>query len=351
MATVSDSTAAGGLGSLGSLGSLGLPAARIRPSNLRALAGLSIAIVLRLLREGLVVRALAWPGLLTALSMFVSASVTIAWRNNPVLYTSEADLVAPLEAAGFVVTVANDVEATLKDGRSERAVWREGDRIVLGATWGGALTFKAESVLRDLTQERWRLELPPPPKRSRDSVELRGVTGALAGIVGLLFTLYGVVIGAGSLYRDRASGVLESDLALAVPRWIHAAARLVALSIVLGPALVVSLFIVDALMPIYKLDTWMFAGFLAALLGGALGVALMARADAGRGFSAPLSQALTLSMALISLGFVQPAVGRYLPLVSLGSAFTGADTSPLAMPLVLLLAAAMAADFHRREVV
>jgi len=331
--------------------SLGLRAPRIHPSNLRALAGLSFAIVLRLLREGLVVRALAWPGLLTALSMFISASITIAWRSNPVIYVSEPGIVAPLEADGFQVFLVDDAEKTLHDGRSERAVWREGERLVLGATWGGTLTFKAESVLRDYTRERWRLEVPQPPKRSRDSVELRPVTGLLAGVVALLFTLYGVVIGAGSLYRDRSSGVLESDLALAVPRWVHAAARLAALAAVLGPALVVSLFIVDALLPIHNLGQWMFSGFFAALLGGALGVVLMARAGASRGFSAPLSQALAISMGLMSIGFLQPQLGHYLPLVSLGSSFKGVPPSPLILPLAFVAAIAVSAYFHRRECV
>jgi hypothetical protein len=332
-------------------GSLGTGPARIRPSNLRALLGLSVALVLRLLREGLVVRALAWPGLLTALSMFLSASATIAWRSSPVLYVSDAALVAPFEAAEFLVTVDPNPEATLRDGRSERAVWREGDRLVLGATWGGALTNKAEALLRDMVGERWRLEIPPPPRRSRDSVELNPVTGLLAGVVGLLFTLYGVVIGAGSLYRDRSSGVLESDLALAVPRWTHAAARLLALAAVLGPALVVSLVVVDALLPIFRVGAWMFDGFIAAVAGGILGVVLMARADSGRGFSAPLSQALTASMALISIGFWRPGVGRMIPICSLGSAFATVHSSWVVVPVTLVAAVAVSAWFQRRECV
>jgi hypothetical protein len=330
---------------------LGIAPAVIRPSTLRALLGLSYSIVLRLLREGLVIRALAWPGLLTALSMFLSAAGTIAWRNSPVIYVSDTELAAPLQAEKFDVRIVPDPEQTLAEGRGERAVWRENGRIVLGATWGGQLTVKAESILRDRFEERWRIEVPPPPKRSRDSVELRPVTGLLAGIVGMLFTLYGVVIGAGSLYRDRSSGVLESDLALPVPRWVHAAARLVALSFVLGPALVFSLFVVDALLPIYNLDGWMFVGFIASLLGGALGVVLLARAGPQRGFSGPLSMALTASMALIALGFSQPEIGRYLPLVSLGSAFRGLSPSPAIVPLTIVVAVLVSVYFHRREYV
>jgi hypothetical protein len=330
-------------------GSLGLLPPVRRPSVARALAGLSASIVLRLLREGLVVRALAWPGLLTALSLFVSAAVTIAWRQNPVIYVSDASMAAPLEAAHFLPIIDPAAAASLADGRAERAVWREDGRLVLGVTWGGTLTTKAEGALRDAVGERWRIESPPPQKSERDRGELRLITGAVAGIVGLLFTLYGVVIAAGSLYRDRSSGVLESDLALPVERWLHAAARLVALSVVLGPALAVSLWIVDALLPISDLPTWMFADLLATLTGGALGVALMARANAGRGFSGPLSQALTASMALISFGYVQPAIGRFLPLTSLGAMFAGQDPSWVIVPVALAASVVVCADFHRRE--
>ena len=344
------STQASG-GAAGTTGSLGLPPPVLRPSNLRAVAGLTVSIVLRLLREGLVVRALAWPGLLTALSMFVSAAGTIAWRNSPIIYVSDTSMNATLEAAKFVPVVHPDPRAVLVEGRGERSVWKEGDRYVFGATWGGTLTTKAEAALRDALGERWRITMPPPAKRRRDSVEMRGLTGALAGIVGLLFTLYGVVIGAGSLYRDRSSGVMESDLALAIPRWTHAVARLAALSTVLAPALVVSLWIVDALLPISSLAVWTFADLFATLAGGALGFHLMARASSGKGFSGPLSQAITGSMALISVGYMRPDIGQHLPLLSLGSMFARQEPSWAVIPVSLLLSALVAANFHRRECV
>jgi len=353
-------------------GSLGVDRPVIRPSHARALAGLTVSIVLRLLREGLVVRALAWPGMLTALSMFVSASATIAWRNSPIIYLSPAvmspavdasarpaagqaqgdsALVASLKAAKFVPVVDENPEAVLVEGRGERAVWKEGDRYVFAATWGGTLTTKAEAALRDALGEPWRIQMPPPAKRRRDSSEMKAVTGALAGIVGLLFTLYGVVIGAGSLYRDRSSGVLESDLALAIPRWIHAIARLTALSTVLAPALVVSLWVVDALMPLHSLTRWTWADLFATLAGGALGFHLMARASSGKGFSGPLSQAITASMGLISVGYMKPDIGHHLPLLSLGALFAQQDPSWVVIPVSLVASALVAADFHRRECV
>jgi hypothetical protein len=330
-------------------GAIGLAAVQVRASNLRALLGLALSVVLRLMREGLVVRALLWPGFLTALSVFISASFTMVWKGGYYIYVSEPALVAPLEAEGFEVTVIPDPESVMLSRLSERAVWREGDHLVLGMSLVESSRSRAESVLRNFTGERWRVELPPEKARTQSTDELRPITGMVAGIVGLLFTLYGVVIGTGALYRDRSSGVLESDLALPVPRWIHAAARLLALGVVLGPALVVSLLVVDSLLALHNVEMWMADGFLAAFTGGTMGVALMARADAKRGFSAALSQALMLSMGLISLGFVLPQWGCLLPVLSLGSAFAGVHSSWVVLPVTLLLATIVCADFHRRE--
>jgi hypothetical protein len=321
----------------------------IRASNARAVVGLAFSVMLRLVREGLVVRALVWPGLLTSLSIFISASYTVTWKGGNFIYTDQPDLVRPLEDEGFDVTLMDNPEALVLDRRADRAVWREGDKLVLGITWAESLRSRAEVRLRDVTGERWRLELPPSNRAARHRDDVSPVTGIIAGIVGLLFTLYGVVIGTGALYRDRSSGVLESDLALPIPRWVHPAARMLALAAVLGPAMVVSLIVVDSLLAMHELRSWMVDGFFAAVAGGALGIALMARADAKRGFSAPLSQGLMATMAMISLGYAAADIGQYLPLLSLGSAFANQHSSWTVAPITLLLAAAVAADFHRRE--
>ena len=201
------------------------PATRI--ASVRALGAMASSSLLRLLREGLVVRALLWPGLVTALSLVGSATATIAWRSNPSVASSVPELEPVLREAGFRVVATPDAEADLRSGRAERAVWREQDagsqRVVLGSTWGGLLTLRLEGALRDALGERWRLEAASLPRREADNEELGRVTGILAAVVGLLFTLYGVAIGAGSLHRDRVGGLLECELAAAVPRGFHAA--------------------------------------------------------------------------------------------------------------------------------
>jgi hypothetical protein len=113
--------------------------------------------------------------------------------------------------------------------------------------------------------------------------------------------------------------------------------------------MVVSLYVVDSLIALHQLPWWMFDGFFAAVTGGALGIALMARADAKKGFSAPLSQALMGVMAMISVGFWGASIAHYFPVFSLGAAFTGQHSSWTVVPLTLIVAAAVAADFHRRE--
>ncbi|HYC57575.1 MAG TPA: hypothetical protein VEL28_21765, partial [Candidatus Binatia bacterium] len=310
---------------------------------MRALFFLTLAVLLRLLREGLVVRAMAWPGLLASLALVGTASAYAAWGTTPDVYVSAPELVAPLQQDGFRVYVVEDPEPLLLSGQATRAIWREGDMYVLGRTWGGRATHRAESVLRDAAGDRWRLEIPPLEARPGD---VRNQAALLAGIIALLFTLYGVVMGAGTLYRDRSNGALEAELALPVPVWMHASARMLALGAVLGPALAVSLLVVDSLMTIDNLALWLMVGSSAALAGGAVGFAMMARGSAEKGFSGPLSRALTTTMALMALGWWQPGFGRFLPLTSLGAFMHGGRPS-LSIGLAALLAVVLVtADFR-----
>lgn len=313
---------------------------------MRALLGLTAAVVLRLLREGLVVRSLVWPGPLTSLTMFFVAGVGAVLLSAPSIVVGDARIAAPLEEAGFVVSVDPEAQARVRSGRAIRAIWFEDDRWVFGGVWGGRGDLKAESVLRDFTRDAWRIQMPPLPTGKRD-VAIH--TGRLAAIIGVLFTLYGVVVGAGALHRDRSAGALESDLALAVPRGMHAAARVLALAVVLVPALVVSLLTVDAMARIENVGSWIFASSVAAVGGGLLGLTAMARAKAADGFSNPLARALTVTTSLIAAGWAWPAIGRFLPLASVGSTLTGATPSP--MLLVVLAAATTFAilDFHRSD--
>ncbi|HYC01273.1 MAG TPA: ABC transporter permease subunit [Candidatus Limnocylindrales bacterium] len=315
---------------------------------MRALSFLTLAVLLRLLREGLVVRAMAWPGLLASLALVGTAGAYAAWGTTPDVYVSTPELVAPLQTDGFRVFVVENPEPLLLTGQATRAIWREGDIYVLGRTWGGRATHRAESVLREAAGDRWRLEIPPLEARPGD---VRNQAALLAGIIALLFTLYGVVMGAGALYRDRSNGALEAELALPVPVWMHACARVLALTAVLSPALIVSLLVVDSLMAIDHLTRWLVVGTSAAVAGGAIGFAMMARGSAEKGFSGPLSRALTATMALMAVGWWQPGIGRFLPLLSLGSFMHGAVPSYLVAAGAAAAVLLVTADFRNRECV
>ena len=318
---------------------------------MKALVALTRALVLRLLREGLVLRALLWPGLLCALTMFLMGSVVLALRATPPIVVSDAAVARRLEADGFRVSVDADPRAVLASGLGVRGIWKEGDVFVYSSLFSGHEDLRAESILREVAGGAWRIDVAASQAVTAGDARGPGpAMHALACVLGILFTLYGVVIGAGALYRDRASGALESELSLAVPRWMHAASRLAALALVLGPALAVSLLVLDSLLPIEHLAQWCMAGTLSALGGGTLGLVTMARATTASGFSGALSRGLTAATALLAFGWSVPALGRFLPVASLSSAVEGSAPSPLATLLLLAAMAAAAWDFDRREV-
>jgi hypothetical protein len=322
----------------------------------RAIVGIALSVTLRLLREGLVLRALVWPGLLVALTLMATVAGLATWGSVARIAVADAAVAAAFEEAGFVVQRSEDPYAALLEKQVTRAVWREPDgsddgergssRWVLGFTLGGRDTHRAEGVLRDYARDRWRLVVPP--REARPAV-VDQTTGLLAGVTTLLFTLYGVVLGAGALYRDRAGGSLECDLALAVPRWTHAVGRLLSLGVVLGVTLTASLLLIHSLIAVDRLATWILVGATAALGAGAIGLDLMARADAQRGFSPPLSRGLVVVAALMSGGWALPAYGRFLPIASLGAALAGTAPSMAIVPGSLLLAGLVAWLFHRRD--
>jgi hypothetical protein len=269
-----------------------------------------------------------------------------AWRWS--IYLTDPAWKGAFEAEEFDVRIEEDPESLLRSGKALRAVWREGEAIVLGYGMGGRATLIAEKIVRDLADAPWRIEVPELEARP-DDVDRQ--TGMMAGIIGLLYTLYGVVMGAGSLYRDRSSGFVESELALARPRWLPAASRIVSLSVLLTIGLAATLLMLDALLPISDVRTWILHGSAAAACGGTLGLYLVARNSLDRGFSAPLSRALIAAMALLGMGWMQPEVGRVLPICSLGAFMAGAAPAALAVALAFVVAIAIAMATARMELV
>ena len=304
--------------------------------TLRGLGWLTAGATLRLLREGLVLRALAWPGLLCAVALIGAAAVVGALGQTPRLSVAPevASLARPLEAAGFTVSI--------EEAATGPALWREGEALVLRPGPMGRDAARAEAAVRAAVGAPWTLAQEAPPARPTDA---GAAAGALAGLVGLLYALYGVVLGAGAVHRDREGGTWEADLTLPLPFWVHAAARGGAASAVLSAGLGLTLQLLHGLIALPDLAGWVLAGVAASLGGVALGLAAMG--GAGAAFSSGLSRALTLALALAGLGWAAPDVAAVLPIASLTAGLRGAPSGSGALALGAL-GLGLAVARHRR---
>ncbi len=312
----------------------------------RTVLTIALATGLRLVREGFVVRALAWPGLLAAGAM-VGTALIVGLMGSPVdevaslaMRAEDAALVQErVAAASLELRVDPDPERAVAEGRASRAAWREadpggaGERWVVAAPSAGPTTFRIEAILRDQAQAAWRIEVPPETARS---AVVAGQSGRMGLIISVLFALYGVVMGAGLAWRDRAEGVVEAALTLPVPPWTQAAGRLVGLGVVLGLGQLATLQLMHGIMAMDRPLAIAGNGLVATVVACALGLSAVASPGAAdRGFAAPLSRALGFVTALMGLGAGLPAVGAWLPVASLGALAVG--SSPLGAPIPVTL--------------
>lgn len=314
--------------------------------DLKALGWLIHAQLLRIAREGLVVRALIWPGLLTALTLVISSTVVLAFYadNELALEPGHPELVAQLEGRGLAVIEVPDPRALLDREEVPRAAYREGEQWVLATTRSGRLSLATEGVLREEIGANWKLKTPKPGARQ---VELGATLRVLVGMLGVLYALYGVVFGAAALSRDRSNGSLDADLSLPISRGIHALARILASSLALGAGIAVTLGLLGALIGVEQPFDWWSAVTLAGATCTAMGLAWMA-ASPGESLTGPLSRGITLSLGAITLGFGAPQIGRHLPLASLGSMVKGVPPSLLAWLLCALCIAGACWVFDRK---
>jgi hypothetical protein len=309
----------------------------------RAVPLLCAALLARLVREGLLLRALVWPGLLSAVSLVGTALVVGVLRGAPTVAVADEALAPRLERGGFEPHVVADPLAEFESGRVGKALvpTEKGLRLVTRTTSQDLRNI--ESIARDAIGAQWRITIEPTPPPA----DLRMPTRMVAALVAILFTLYGVVLGAAVLYRDRQEGVIEAELSLPLPVWTHAFARLVATCLGLVVAYVTTLALLDGLLGIYQLGPWLLQGTAATITGAALGLGAMAL---GRGdsFSTPLSKALVASMALLFAGNSGASFGAWTPIASMGTLLVGG--MPGVAPLAFSLVAGGLATFvfHRR---
>lgn len=319
--------------------------------TLTALAVLSGACLRRLSRRKMVVQAMVWPGLLSAGSVLFAIALSAAFRVPPEVAVSDPALSAALSAAGLEPVTDTHPADAVSAGRASRAAWREGDVLVLEVNTrrtlvgGQADTIAAEAVLRDAAGAAWRLSPLAVPARSSDFT--RSV-GWIAGLIGVLFTLYGALVGLGAIVGDHSEGVLESELALPVPAWVHPTARLIAAGLLLSAALGGTLAVLDALVGLEGAVAWWLHSSAAATAAAGIGIAAAPQGlSSGGGFSGPLSRALTLCTGLLGLGAVAPAVGVWLPIAALGALASGHPPTALSAAASLAPCALGAWRFSR----
>lgn len=281
----------------------------------RALVLLTASTTRRLLREGLVLRSMVWPGLVTCGTLaatLVGTSIVRPTRVVAVPLDAEPALVRTLEAADFMPRPLADVEGSVS--RCRPSLGTNGrDLYVCGFP---PTALEVEALLRERAGATWRPVPWRPPDPRRENLH-----GDLAvRVLGLLFVLYGLVFGLGGVARDRDDGSLEAELALPVPRWVGGFARWAASSAVLAGFFAVSAIGFGALIPVEALGEVLRHGIAAAAVGVALGLSVVGTAGLKNGFSGPFAVAMSWATGLAAVG-----AGLDLWWMPIGSLFTSGD--------------------------
>lgn len=281
--------------------------------TVHALAALTVTLVRRLLREGVVLRSLAFPALLCAGAILLTVvGVTVLRPPQSVGVTAGLDtpaLVADATAKGWSVTVVEDPAAAVDEERVTAAtdghtIWRKrSSTAALGV----------EALLRQHLKAGWWMDVSlgqATRQRSYRSNEM------LLRFIGALFAMYGVVFGAGSVARDRDEGTLAAEVATAVPRWVHGTARWLASTFVLGAFYVFGVALFHSLVGMPDPVAVALHGVAASSGSAALGIAVVGRAGMAQGFVAPLSVGLVLVTSLLGWGFAANGPEQWIPIAS-----------------------------------
>ncbi|MEM6929486.1 MAG: ABC transporter permease subunit, partial [Myxococcota bacterium] len=198
----------------------------------RTLILLTGSMVQRLLREGMVLRSLVWPGLVASLTLMITVAflaLTRPSRNVAVTPDVPAELVSAFAERRFALESYVDDDAVRKaveDGDISIGT----DGVTLWVRGSSIASLEVENILRTHLGARWMPMPDPLPDASRASLAGRNIVRVL----GMLFVMYGAVFGLGGVARDRDNGSLEAELALPVPRWISGFARWLASTFTLG---------------------------------------------------------------------------------------------------------------------
>lgn len=278
--------------------------------TVRGIVWLTLAMLQRLLREGLILRSMIWPGLVCAGTLLATLVALLVLRpGRDVAVTPDIDpaIVAEFEDEGLRVRTVEDPAPRVRAGRlavatDGRTVWALGTSLA---------AVHVEEILRRRVGAPWRPIPQDPPSAEEAPRGGDGICKAMA----LLFVLYGLVFGLGGVARDRDAGILEVELALPLPRWASGFARWLASTLVLAGFFGVTVLVFGAIVPVLNPLAVLSHGIAAFGTAVAVGIAVVGTAGLRQGFSGPFAIGMTLTTALASTGL---ALGLdWVPIASL----------------------------------
>jgi hypothetical protein len=282
--------------------------------ELRAAVLLFVSTSQRMFREGLILRSLVFPTMLTAGTLVVTLLVatTLFPPKDVALSPDETrtELVAWLEAHQWPTHRETDLRGAITSGTASAAI--EGNKIY--ARNANDAETMAEAALRDVIGSSWRID----PKVGRPGGEAGRQQGLLiVRILASVFAMYGGVFGAGAIARDQDDGTLDAERTLPIRPWIHGGIRWAAATVILSVYAIPGIALFDALVGVPELGATCRNAVAACAATTALGIATNGRSGMKTGFSNALLLSLALSTGLGVLRLVVPGVAPYLPVASL----------------------------------
>lgn len=271
----------------------------------------------RLLREGMARRALGFPAVLSVVVLLGTIAVVSVIRGTPgVAFEDPPDpaLAAMIADAGLRVVVSDDVESEVAERNAVFGVAQD--------QWysrGGRAAVDAERLIRTSRNARWVPHPPPLPGVAQTAAQGAVITSMLIAI----YALYGVVFGAGMIARDRDDGTLEVELTLALPKAIHGLSRWLAATLVIGFWVALATLLTASLLGLPDAAAIVRHGLAGSGTAVAIGLASVGRSGIKTGFAASLAAGLTMTTALLGLGYLLPAIGQWLPVASLAAGGSG----------------------------
>jgi hypothetical protein len=289
---------------------------------LRAFLTLSLGSVLRLTRQRVVVRSLAIPTILT-IGTIVLTLIISAWFGGSGIVVLSPDLASnqplrnAIQAEGWSIHAAAEPGQAIKDGEG----WAGTDGQTLWVRQRSTHSLRFEELIRESIGASWR----PHPRLVKPPIEYAARKGKLlAQLMSVLFVMYGVVLGAGLVARDRDQGILEAEFSMPIPIWMHAASRWFASTLILTIFLLFAVLTFTAFLSMPDQGAMIRHGLAGTMSSTALGLVMIGKAGIKQGFSGPVAAGISTATFLCGLGFGLPDhQAAWIPMASIASDSAG----------------------------